>query len=179
MKSPASSFPADEARTSQRSVWPWLLAGGPVIVVVASVFTASLAVRSDDGLVAQDYYKRGLMINQKLRTLPAETAPRLGARLAVSDSGNVRVHVRGVDETSAAAPATLRLRLSQATLGTPVTLIVLQRESGGDYVGKLGSQAPGRWIVGLESDAWRLPTTTVVGRLVDVRLGVAATPESS
>ncbi len=39
---------------------------GPLTVIVASVFTLWLAVRSEDGLVADDYYKRGLAINQTL-----------------------------------------------------------------------------------------------------------------
>ena len=49
-----------------REPWPWLLMLGPAIVVVAGLYTAILAVRSDDGLVATDYYRQGLEINKKL-----------------------------------------------------------------------------------------------------------------
>ena len=49
-----------------RQRWPWLLIAGPAIVVVASLVTAWLAASTDDGVIADDYYKRGLLINQEL-----------------------------------------------------------------------------------------------------------------
>ena len=49
-----------------REPWPWLLMAGPVTVIIAGGFTAWLAVTSSDGLVADDYYKQGLAINQTL-----------------------------------------------------------------------------------------------------------------
>ena len=54
------------------------LAAGPAVVVVASLVSAWIAIRSDDGLVAEDYYKRGLLINKKLENLRAddEAKPR-------------------------------------------------------------------------------------------------------
>src|SRR4051812_31343236 len=39
-----------------REPWPWLLMSGPAIVVVAGCLTAGIAWKSDDGLVADDYY---------------------------------------------------------------------------------------------------------------------------
>ena len=36
---------------------------GPAAVIVAGVYTTILAFSSTDGLVADDYYKQGLMIN--------------------------------------------------------------------------------------------------------------------
>ena len=44
----------------------WLLIAGPVSVVIAGCFTAFLAVRGADALVAEDYYRRGLEINKQL-----------------------------------------------------------------------------------------------------------------
>ncbi len=38
----------------------------------------------------------------------------------------------------------------------------------------LGEQTPGRWIVILESDFWRLPETTVAGRLTEIRFGAVS-----
>ena len=46
-----------------RERWPWLLIAGPAIVVLASFTTLWLAAASDDGVIADDYYKRGLLIN--------------------------------------------------------------------------------------------------------------------
>ena len=65
-----------------RDRWPWILMSGPIAVVVAGAFTAVLAVRSADGLVAEDYYKRGLAINQALAR--AERGRRLGLSASAS-----------------------------------------------------------------------------------------------
>lgn len=44
----------------------WMLIGGPAVVVVASVVTLVLAVRTPDPLVAEDYYRKGIEINKTL-----------------------------------------------------------------------------------------------------------------
>jgi len=49
----------------------WLVVSGPVIVVVAALFTAWLAIRTPDPVVDQDYYRRGVEIN---RTLASDKA---------------------------------------------------------------------------------------------------------
>ena len=53
-----------------RQRWPWLLIAGPALVVVAAFFTLWLSVSSDDGVIADDYYKRGLLINTDAAALP-------------------------------------------------------------------------------------------------------------
>jgi uncharacterized protein len=44
----------------------WLVIAGPVVVVVASVVTAVIAIRSNDPVVEADYYRRGIEINKTL-----------------------------------------------------------------------------------------------------------------
>ncbi|MES2938533.1 MAG: FixH family protein [Pseudomonadota bacterium] len=44
----------------------WLVIAGPAVVVVAACVTAWIAVRGQDPLVAEDYYRRGVEINQQL-----------------------------------------------------------------------------------------------------------------
>jgi len=46
------------ARPWYREPWPWILAAGPFIVVIAALYTAWLAVKSNDGLVTDDYYRK-------------------------------------------------------------------------------------------------------------------------
>ena len=45
----------------------WLLISGPAIVVVAGFVTLWLAIRTPDPVVEEDYYQRGLHINETLR----------------------------------------------------------------------------------------------------------------
>src|SRR3990170_3926696 len=73
-----------------REPWPWILMAGPAAVVVAGFVTAWLAVRSDDGLVVDDYYKQGLAINQTLGRSDAAERRGMQAEIHLVD-GQVRV----------------------------------------------------------------------------------------
>lgn len=175
MRNPASSSPTKRTpRPWHREPWPWLLAAGPLAVVVASLSSAWIAVESDDGLVAEDYYKRGLLINQQLKQTAASPELRLGATVRVTDRGEVRVRLEGLPTSTSEAPTSLRLKLAHPARSANDLVVTLTRDAGGDYVGFLPEQTPGRWIVILESDAWQLPTTTIPGRLTELQLGVTA-----
>jgi hypothetical protein len=165
----ASSFRTDASRPWHRHRWPWLLMAGPLVVVVACAASAWVAVKSDDGVVAQDYYKQGLLINQKLRTAPP-MAPAPGATLSVaSDRG---VHVRLSD-------ATARLERLQLTFVRPSDRAHARRidlaRSGDEWVATLPELERGRWIVELASERWQLPITIVSVPFTEVTL---ASPHS-
>jgi hypothetical protein len=53
--------------------------------------------------------------------------------------------------------------------------LTLPRGADGAYRGQVAIPAAGRWIVTLESDAWRLQTAAAATRLDEVRLGAART----
>lgn len=46
--------------------WPWLLAIPPAAAVIGGIAVLYLAITTNDGLVADDYYRRGVTINQSL-----------------------------------------------------------------------------------------------------------------
>lgn len=158
------------ARPWYREPWPWLLMAGPAIVVVAALVTAYLAVSSDDGVVAEDYYKRGLVINRVLEREQRAAALGLGAVVAIADDGAVRADLRW--QADAAAPVAITLKLSHATRAGLDRRATLTRGADGAYYGTLGPPPAGRWLVTLETDAWRLPTVEIAGRPQRIRLGV-------
>ncbi len=132
-----------------REPWPWILMAGPATVVVAGLFTAWLAVRSDDGLVVDDYYKQGLAINKTLRR--SETAERLGitAELHLVD-GRVRVRL------GAAASGPLTLQFVYPTRAGMDQQVKLSMVRPGVYEGQVQPLRAGRWHVFLEQRDWRL-----------------------
>jgi hypothetical protein len=168
MNTRVSSFPADIAlRRWYRERWPWLLMAGPFVVVVASLASAWIAVRSDDGIVAEDYYKQGLLINQKLARTAAAAKRMPDATISIGGDGGVRVHLYG----AAQVPSRLQLTLgrpSERGHDRPVNLV---RTSDGEWVGAMPEIASGRWIVSLESEMWRLPVTTVAVPFTAITLG--------
>ena len=140
-----------------REPWPWLLAAGPAIVVVASLATTLLAIRSDDGVVAGDYYKRGLLVNQRLPKVAAiEAAPT--AAVSLGDAGELRVRLA----QTALHGETLRVTLYHPASATRETA-TLVRDASGDYAGLVHADRRGAWTVAFDPDL-RLPTTIVERR---------------
>jgi len=145
-----------------REPWPWILMSGPAIVVVAGLATAWLAVRSDDGLVVDDYYKQGLAINRTLGR--SEMAERLGisARLTLAD-GQVRVRV------VSARDGAMSLKLVHPTRAGMDQSVKLDKVGPGIYAGRVQPLRAGRWHVVLEQSDWRLAgdwTLPATGELV-------------
>lgn len=150
--------------------WPWLLMAGPFIVVVAGFVTAWLAVKSSDGLVADDYYKQGLAINQQIQR--DQKAGDLGLHAQVMRSGNqIRVMLAGNGEI--AFPERLSLRIAHPTRAGMDEVVELQSGGHGFFVGKLSSDISGRWHVVLEdpSGQWRLHGDWQADAVEPLRLG--------
>ena len=162
-----------------RQRWPWLLIAGPAIVVVAGIYTGWLALSTDDGLVADDYYKRGLTVNKRLERVDRAAALQLSARVDVTDDGNVRVALSSPSPDLQAMPAVVRIAITHPTRAGLDRSAELVRGPDGIYAGRVAPVPPGRWLVIVETDAWRLPLVEVAGELRDVRLGVAAPPAPS
>ncbi|MGE5638498.1 MAG: FixH family protein [Clostridia bacterium] len=152
MKNPSSSsasLPA-AARPWFREPWPWILMSGPAAVLVAGAFTTWIAFSTKDGLVAEDYYKRGLAINKELRK--EDAAQRLGISAQFFLEGNrLRIKIEG------AAPEALFVQLMYATReGNDVRLRLAR--VGDAYEAALPPLAPGHWraIVEDPQGTWRI-----------------------
>jgi hypothetical protein len=151
-----------------RQLWPWLLAAGPAIVVVAALATAFIAASTDDGVIADDYYKRGLMINRELDRTERAEALRLGAVVTFAPDGSVRVVLEGD------APPEVKLTLAHPTRAGYDRAIALKRGADGVYVGRLDAPIEGRRHVTVETTSWRLATTLPgADEATEVRLGTA------
>jgi len=145
-----------------REPWPWLLMAGPAVVVVAGFATLWLAVSSNDGLVADDYYKRGLAIN---RTLDRDAA---AARDGYSASARFDFQGRKVElaltaNAAVPLPETLTLRILHPTRAGQDQLVLLRRSTAGDYAGVTGMSPEGRRLLQLEDTEgrWRISGAAV------------------
>ncbi|MBU3656582.1 MAG: FixH family protein [Rhodocyclaceae bacterium] len=142
-----------------RHRWPWILMAGPAIVIVAGFITAWLAIKSNDGLVEDNYYKVGLAVNQQLQQKKLAAELGLGAKLAyVETTQEIRISLSGLQP--GALPDTLQLKLVHPTRKGEDQLINLRRE-GAQYVAQLpAAPSVGRWNVVLEDSVagWRMDT---------------------
>ena len=138
-----------------REPWPWILMAGPAIVVVAGVITAVVAWRTNDVLVADDYYKEGLAINRVLARDKA--AARLGISAAISFNAD-RMRVRILLSGQAAPNKSIKLSLLHPTRGGLDQVVELPGGAGSLYEGSMAPVARGEWRLQLEDaeGAWRL-----------------------
>ena len=129
----------------------------PAAAVVVGVVMLVLANVTWDGLVADDYYRRGMEINRSLAR-DAEAA-RLGLRASVAfpAPGAVEVRLARSDgATAASAGDRLHLQFARATRAGKDIRVLVTRDATGTWLGTLPAMAPGKWYVELGSDRWRL-----------------------
>lgn len=135
--------------------WPWLLMAGPAIVVVAGIYTAILAVRSNDGLVVDDYYKQGLAINKTISRSEAARLSNISASVdAKSDSGVLTFHATLNGDRI--FPGSIAISLLHPTRAGFDQQVILHRGADGRYVGKLTALEKAHWNVAIEQPDWRL-----------------------
>lgn len=143
------------ARPWYREPWPWILMAGPFAVVVAGMVTLWLALESSDGMVADDYYKRGLAINQTLSRERLAQARHYRAQVTFSTDGRrVRVLLSGDGEL----PAAMQLQLAHPTRAGMDERLALHALAPGWFEAQLAAPVRGRRLIVLEDAArsWRL-----------------------
>jgi len=156
-----------------RQFWPWFLIAFPLTAVVAGFFTMYLAIISDDGLVADDYYKKGLAINTDLGRY--QRARELGLWAEIELLPPSTQNGRGDQDGHNGQPVDLTVRLHSSKVASVPELamrltLVHPTQPGRDqsvelipaedglYRAQLAMPDNGFWHVRLESAGgeWRL-----------------------
>ena len=133
--------------------WPWILMAGPAATIAAGAVTIWLAVSTADGLVADDYYRRGLAINQEIRR--DQAALERGIAVTIERRDRVlRVRLAG----RGAAPEALFAQLAHATRAGHDQRLRLARVAPDLYEAELPALPAGRWRLVVEDPRreWRI-----------------------
>lgn len=165
---------SSDTRPWYREPWPWILMAGPFVVVAAGLATAWIAVKTSDGLVTEDYYKKGLAINQTL--LRSDAAMKEGLVAGVRIAGDtLEVRLQAEDRGFTLPPA-LQATISHPTRAGLDQSVLLTRV-GGIYTGMVRLPAAGHWLVLLEDDAktWRLLGNVILPANGETLIGAPAT----
>lgn len=157
-----------DTRPWYRQAWPWFLISLPATAIVAGIATLVLAVRSYDGLVADDYYKQGLSINKRLAGEQLAASLGLEGRLQVAGR---RVELRLQGREGVALPTTLHLSVISPVRAGGDSLLKLERQ-GDVYVAAWPPVADGHWNLLLEdpSSGWRVRGQMVLPAAQAVKL---------
>lgn len=143
-----------DTRRWYREPWVWLLISLPMTAVIASMVTIYLAVSTSDGLVVDDYYKRGKAINVDLARDAAAARHELRADIDLDMRNNrVQLLLQGNVER---LPETLTLSLLHPTQAGYDQVLPLQHAGDGVYSGAIDEVGRGNWYLQLETVEWRL-----------------------
>ena len=146
---------ASQPKPWYRQFWPWFVMTPPLTAVVAGIATVFIAAHDPDGLVADDYYKQGLAINDELGRDRRAAELGLSALTRLQEDGHLELTLDG----AASVPAEdIELRMVHPTRPNLDRTVALTREAGNRWTAALDAVAPGHWHLLLDSDAgqWRL-----------------------
>lgn len=165
-----------ETRRWYREPWVWLLIALPMSAVIGGMITIYLAVTSSDGLVVDDYYKRGKTINLELARDQAAARYELEALVRIdSQSGQVNVKLDSRDHLQ---PEYVRLLLLHPTRAGYDQHVMLEPDGEGVYRGAVSPVSPASWHVQLETDDWRLAGRVLLPQAEPLRLRPLDSPET-
>ena len=136
-----------------RDHWPWLIMSMPALSAMLGAAMLVLALRSNDGLVVEDYYKQGMEINEVLDKEAHALQLGLSAEMRVDD-GRVRVHLVGGQGVAGA----LVLRAAHPTRAGQDKVLRLRMVGADTYEAPWDELSEGRWHIVLEDEAgtWRI-----------------------
>jgi hypothetical protein len=129
----------------------WLVFSLPLVSVIVGFVMLGFAIASYDGLVVDDYYRRGKEINLDLARDRLAAAQKMSASLQWG-AREVSVDLR----STSALPAQLELQLLYATREGHDARLPLMRTDGNRYRATLAELPPGRYYVQIAAEGWRL-----------------------
>ena len=130
-----------------KQLWPWLLISLPASAVFGGIATFILAVNSPNALVADDYYKQGLAINQQTERLRKAADMGLEGLLRADD----RFIQLELQATDLPLPASLKLEFIHATRDELDKSFTLERIDNKLYRAPYQPLQTGNWYLRLRS----------------------------
>lgn len=142
--------------------WPWFIFGLPASVVVAGFITLYIAIVNDDSLVADNYYKQGLSINQSFAQDTLAVALALKADIRIDqENGEMRLVLTSLEPQAASALQSTSLQLiwSHPISSDKDFTLDLKRNATGAFISQLPHSVSGRWylqLLGTQPTDWRI-----------------------
>ena len=133
----------------------WLLIALPTVAVIESFIFLGFAIVTDDGMVEDDYYRRGKEINRVLARDQAAAALGLESAIVLNPAQHA-LEVRLTARQVMSWPEQVELKFLYATRSGLDRALILPRHADGAYRAPLPDLAPGHWNVQLAAQDWRL-----------------------
>lgn len=134
----------------------WMMIAIPFSAVIMGVVMIWLAVDTDDGLVADDYYKQGLEINDVISLDERATELKLNAVISFNVTDRV-INLKFDKGLLGNYPETLQLKFQHATHADSDVHVALSHGINDSYIGYLErALSEGVWYFEVSDDDWKL-----------------------
>lgn len=133
----------------------WLIIAIPLSAVLAGITMLGLAISSYDGLVADDYYVRGMEINRQLGRDRRAAETGLAADIDI-DYQTSELNIALSATSHRKMPEIIEVQFLHPVRSGLDHKLELFRNVDGRFHGKLPELIPGRWIVQVGTPQWRL-----------------------
>jgi hypothetical protein len=133
--------------------YPWMLIAIPASAIVAGIATLIIAIVSYDGLVVDDYYRRGLEINRRLER--EQRAVEMGIEMqAELSEGRLSLSLQAYPGEG--LPSTIKVLLAHATRAGLDRELLLEQNGYGTYAADIVPLPAGYWYLQVDGPDWRL-----------------------
>ncbi len=123
----------------------WMMFAIPFSAVIMGVVMIWLALDTDDGLVADDYYKQGMEINRVIKRDKKATELGLSAIIEFDNSARI-IRLQFDKGLLESFPKSLPLQLQHATRENSDISVLLDHGIGNQYIGHVNQQiSEGIW----------------------------------
>ncbi len=145
------------SRPWYKEPWVWFLISFPLAAVIVGSLYITTAIKTDDGLVTDDYYNKGKAINMELRRDTAAAAMGITAQVMFSSDGrSVTVNTT----SKQVLPDVLTLKLIHPAQDDYDVAADLHKIAANQYSGSFGKELvkANHWYAQLEdkSNQWRV-----------------------
>lgn len=135
--------------------WPWFVISFPLLTVVAGIATYFIAANQPHSMVQDDYFKKGMAINQSIGKLQLAKDKMLVASITTDkESKLITIDLKG----EKIAAKRLNLFFSHPTQTAKDHSVTLDNLSGSEFIGELPELAQAYWHIRLADtdDNWHL-----------------------
>lgn len=139
----------------KKQPYVWMLILIPLSAVVMGVVMITLAIKSDSGLVVDDYYKKGKQINKVIERDKMAASMSLSVSLEFNEETS-SVDVTFLTDNWQAGDEAITLGLYHATRPGMDQVLKLEKLKTNLYSAEFTPLAQGRWKIQLATDSWRL-----------------------
>ena len=145
------------SRPWYKEPWVWFLISFPLAAVIVGSLYITTAIKTDDGLVTDDYYNKGKAINMELRRDTAAAAMGITAQVMFSSDGrSVTVNTT----SKQVLPDVLTLKLIHPAQDDYDVAADLHKIAANQYSGSFGKELvkANHWYAQLEDkgNQWRV-----------------------